>query len=120
MAFLEPNHGRRLPRLAGMKGVSKSAIVAAALSSYLSPDGGDWRQAASKTARRQSAEQLLLRRTQIQPGDALGEAPSLTGRIPAGRQEGPSATDQLRGPASKTIGNQSSRSFWPGLMLWPR
>jgi len=44
--FLEPDHGRRLAQLAGMKGVSKSAIVAAALSSYLSPDGGDRREAA--------------------------------------------------------------------------
>ena len=44
--FLEPDHGRRLAQLAGMKGVSKSAIVAAAFSSYLSPDGGDRREAA--------------------------------------------------------------------------
>ena len=44
--FLEPDHGRRLAQLSVMKGVSKSAIVAAALSSYLSPDGGDRREAA--------------------------------------------------------------------------
>jgi predicted transcriptional regulator len=44
--FLEDDHARRLAQLAGMKGVSKSAIVAAALSSYLSPDGGDRREAA--------------------------------------------------------------------------
>lgn len=44
--FLEPDHARRLAQLAGMRGVSKSAIVAAALSSYLSPDGGDRREAA--------------------------------------------------------------------------
>lgn len=44
--FLEPDHARRLTQLAGMKGVSKSAIIAAALSSYLSPDGGDRREAA--------------------------------------------------------------------------
>ena len=44
--FLEPDHARRLAQLAGMKGVSKSAIIAAALSSYLSPDGGDRREAA--------------------------------------------------------------------------
>ena len=44
--FLEPDHGRHLSQLAGMKGVSKSAIVAAALSSYLAPDGGDRREAA--------------------------------------------------------------------------
>ena len=44
--FLEPDHARRLDQLATMKGVSKSAIVAAALASYLSPDGGDRREAA--------------------------------------------------------------------------
>jgi len=44
--FIEDEHARRLTQLAGMKGVSKSAIVAAALSSYLSPDGGDRREAA--------------------------------------------------------------------------
>ena len=44
--FLEPDHARRLAQLAGMKGVSKSAIIAASLSSYLSPDGGDRREAA--------------------------------------------------------------------------
>ena len=44
--FLEPDHARRLATLAGMKGVSKSAIIAAALASYLSPDGGDRREAA--------------------------------------------------------------------------
>lgn len=44
--FLEPDHARRLAQLAGMKGVSKSAIIATALSHYLSPDGGDRREAA--------------------------------------------------------------------------
>lgn len=44
--FLEPAHERRLAQLAGLKGVSKSGIVAAALSHYLSPDGGDRREAA--------------------------------------------------------------------------
>ena len=44
--FLEPDHARRLEQLAAMKGVSKSAIIAAALASYLSPDGGDRREAA--------------------------------------------------------------------------
>lgn len=44
--FLEPDHARRLAQLAGMKGVSKSAIIASALASYLSPDGGDRREAA--------------------------------------------------------------------------
>ena len=43
--FLEPSHARRLDELAAMKGLSKSSIVAAALSSFLSPDGGDQREA---------------------------------------------------------------------------
>jgi len=44
--FVEPDHARRLAQLSTQKGVSKSAIVAAALASYLSPDGGDRREAA--------------------------------------------------------------------------
>jgi len=44
--FLERDHARRLDELAAMKGLSKSSIIAAALSSYLSPDSGDQREAA--------------------------------------------------------------------------
>jgi len=44
--FLEREHATRLHELAVMKGLSKSSIVAAALVSFLSPDGGDWREAA--------------------------------------------------------------------------
>ena len=44
--FLEHEHARRLAQLAGLKGLSKSGIIAAALASYLSPDGGDRREAA--------------------------------------------------------------------------
>ena len=43
--FLEHEHARRLNELACMKRVKKSGIVAAALASYLSPDGGDRREA---------------------------------------------------------------------------
>jgi len=43
--FLEPNHAKRLDELACMKRVPKSGIVAAALASYLSPDGADRREA---------------------------------------------------------------------------
>jgi hypothetical protein len=45
--FLEPEHARRLRQLATMKGVSKSSIIAAALASWLSPDSGDQREAAT-------------------------------------------------------------------------
>lgn len=44
--FIEPDHAKRLRRLAAMKGETQSAIVAAALSSFLSPDGADRREAA--------------------------------------------------------------------------
>jgi hypothetical protein len=44
--FLERDHAQRLEELATMKGLSKSSIIAAALSSFLSPDSGDQREAA--------------------------------------------------------------------------
>lgn len=44
--FIEPAHAKRLDQLAVHKGVSKSAVIAAALASFLSPDGGDQREAA--------------------------------------------------------------------------
>lgn len=44
--FIEPDHARRLNQLALVKGLSKSQIVAAAIASHLSPDGGDRREAA--------------------------------------------------------------------------
>jgi predicted transcriptional regulator len=44
--FLEREHARRLEELAAVKGLSKSAIVAAALASFLSPEGADRREAA--------------------------------------------------------------------------
>lgn len=43
--YLEPAHARRLSELATMRGLSKSSIVAAALASFLSPDGADQREA---------------------------------------------------------------------------
>ncbi len=42
--FIQPDHARRLATLAARKGVSKSAIVAAALSSWLSPETGEQRE----------------------------------------------------------------------------
>lgn len=44
--FIEPSHARRLGDLAAHRGVSKSSLVAAALASFLSPDGADQREAA--------------------------------------------------------------------------
>jgi hypothetical protein len=42
--YLQHAHGMRLGELAAMRGISKSSIVAAALSSYLSPEGADQRE----------------------------------------------------------------------------
>ena len=44
--FIESEHNDRIERLAARTGLSKSEIVAAAIASYLSPDGGDKREAA--------------------------------------------------------------------------
>lgn len=44
--FIEPEHAKRLDQVAVNKGVSKSAVIAAALASFLSPDGDDQREAA--------------------------------------------------------------------------
>ena len=44
--FIEPEHAKRLDQVATLKGVSKSAVIAAALASFLSPDGDDQREAA--------------------------------------------------------------------------
>jgi hypothetical protein len=45
--FIQPDHAKRLDELAAKKGVSKSSVVAAALASWLSPDAGDQREAAT-------------------------------------------------------------------------
>lgn len=44
--FIEPEHARRLEDVSAHRGVSKSSVVAAALSSFLSPDAMDQREAA--------------------------------------------------------------------------
>jgi hypothetical protein len=44
--FIEQEHAKRLDQVATLKGVSKSAVIAAALASFLSPDGDDRREAA--------------------------------------------------------------------------
>ena len=64
--FIEPEHARRLDELAAMKGISKSSIVAAALTSWLSPDSGDQREAAiAKRLDRLSRQFEKLERDQI-------------------------------------------------------
>ena len=44
--FIEPEHAKRLGQIAAHKDVSKSAVIAAALASFLSPDAADQREAA--------------------------------------------------------------------------
>lgn len=44
--YIEGEAEKRLAEVAALKGLSKSSIVAAALWSFLSPDGGDRREAA--------------------------------------------------------------------------
>jgi hypothetical protein len=44
--FIEPEHAKRLAQLAAHKGVSKSALIAAALALFLSPDATEQREAA--------------------------------------------------------------------------
>jgi len=43
--FIQPEHAQRLAALAAREGVSKSAIVAAALAAWLSPEPGGQREA---------------------------------------------------------------------------
>lgn len=43
--FIEHEHSQRLEALAAMKGLSKSAIIAAALAAFLAPESGDQREA---------------------------------------------------------------------------
>ena len=63
--FIEPEHARRLDQLAVHKGISKSAVIAAALASFLSPDGGDQREAAlAKRLDRLSRQAERLERDQ--------------------------------------------------------
>lgn len=56
--FIQPDHARRLAALAARKGVSKSAIVAAALSSWLSPETGEQREVAMAKRLEQLSRQL--------------------------------------------------------------
>jgi hypothetical protein len=63
--FIQPDHARRLATLAARKGVSKSAIVAAALASWLSPRTGEEREvAAGKRLDRLSRQLERLERDQ--------------------------------------------------------
>lgn len=99
--FIEYEHAKRLDDLAAHRGVSKSSVVAAALSSFLSPDSADRREAAlAKRLDRLSRQFDRLERDQ----NILVETVSLYVRIfltvslpvPDGHQEAARAQGRAR------------------------
>ena len=99
--FIEPEHAKRLDQLAMHKGVSKSAVIAAALASFLSPDGADQREAAlAKRLDRLSRQFERLERDQ----NVLIETVALYVRyfltvsipVPEGQQEAARAQGRAR------------------------
>ena len=99
--FIEHEHAKRLDDLAAHRGVSKSSVIAAALSSFLSPDAADQREAAiGKRLDRLSRQFDRLERDQ----NILIETVSLYVRIfltvslpvPDGKQEAARAQGRAR------------------------
>lgn len=99
--FIEPEHAKRLDQVAAHKGVSKSAVIAAALASFLSPDGEDQREAAiAKRLDRLSRQFDRLERDQ----NVLIEATALYVRyfltvslpVPEGQQDAARAQGRAR------------------------
>lgn len=99
--FIEPEHAKRLDQVAAHKGVSKSAVIAAALASFLSPDGEDQREAAiAKRLDRLSRQFERLERDQ----NVLIETTALFIRyfltvsipVPEGQQEAARAQGRAR------------------------
>jgi predicted transcriptional regulator len=99
--FIEPEHAKRLDQVAAHKGVSKSAVIAAALASFLSPDGEDQREAAiAKRLDRLSRQFDRLERDQ----NVLIETTALYVRyfltvsipVPEGQQEAARAQGRTR------------------------
>ncbi len=99
--FIEPEHAKRVDQVAAHKGVSKSAVIAAALASFLSPDGEDQREAAiAKRLDRLSRQFDRLERDQ----NVLIETTALYVRyfltvsipVPEGQQEAARAQGRAR------------------------
>lgn len=99
--FIEPDHAKRLDLVAAHKSVSKSAVIAAALASFLSPDGEDQREAAiAKRLDRLSRQFDRLERDQ----NVLIETTALYVRyfltvsipVPEGQQEAARAQGRAR------------------------
>lgn len=99
--FLEREHAQRLEELAVVKGVSKSGIIAAALASFLSPDGGDRREAAmARRLDRLSQQYERLERDQTILIETLAlfirHNLAVTAPIPEAHQEAARAQGRLR------------------------
>ena len=99
--FLEREHAQRLEELSVMKGVSKSGIIAAALASFLSPDGGDRREAAmARRLDRLSQQYERLERDQTILIETLAlfirHNLAVTAPIPEAHQEAARAQGRLR------------------------
>lgn len=99
--FLEREHARRLEELSVVKGVSKSGIIAAALASFLSPDGGDRREAAmARRLDRLSQQFERLERDQTILIETLAlfirHNLAVTAPIPEAHQEAARAQGRLR------------------------
>ena len=99
--FLEREHAKRLEELAAVRGLSKSAIVAAALASFLSPEGADRRDAAigrrldklHRQAERFGRDQMILIETVAL---FIRVYLSVTTPIPEGHQEAARAQGRAR------------------------
>ncbi len=99
--FIEPDHAKRLDQVAAHKGVSKSAVIAAALASFLSPDGEDQREAAiAKRLDRLSRQFDRLERDQNvlieKVAVSIGYFLTVTIPMPAGQQEAARAQGRAR------------------------
>lgn len=99
--YLERDHDKRLAQLCVMRGLSRSAVVAAALASFLSPEGADRREAA--IARRldkltQQFERLSRDQTILIETTALfiRYQLSVTSSIPEAHQEAARAQGRAR------------------------
>lgn len=98
--FLEPEHAKRLEDLAVHKGVSKSSVIAAALSSFLSVDGEQREAAMGRRLDRLSHQFERLERDQYILIETLALyiryylAVSLP--VPEGQQEAARAQGRMR------------------------
>lgn len=98
--FLEREHSKSLKKLAVMTRLSKSAIVAAALSAYLGLDGADGHSGTGKRLERVSVQLERLERDQAILIETLAlfirHHFAITPPIPEGHQDAARAQGKLR------------------------